>query len=166
MRLSALYCGNFECITPLKIILEKVFVSNIVNIRNAFFLGSGRGMNRRAEQTKSPENRGEAQNNRIVLELLRGSRDLFFPRSDSLREAHFVGVHGPYELHRKVKQIECTACRCSRAIWIASERKANWMHRVSGASMQFIWPVNIDKMRFNTYIYIFLQQSLSRNCLL
>ena len=24
-------------------------------------------------------------------------------------------------------------CRCSRAIWIASERKANWMHCVSGA---------------------------------
>ena len=33
------------------------------------------------------------------------------------------------------------------------------MHRVSGA-----WPVNTDKMRFNTYIYIFLQQSLSRYC--
>ena len=28
--------------------------------------------------------------------------------------------------------------------------------------MQFIWPVNTDKMRFNIYIYIFLQQSLSR----
>ena len=24
-------------------------------------------------------------------------------------ESHFVGVHGPYELHRKEKQIECTA---------------------------------------------------------
>ena len=32
--------------------------------------------------------------------------------------------------------------------------------------MQFIWPVNTDKMRFNTYIYIFLQQTLSRYCLL
>ena len=32
--------------------------------------------------------------------------------------------------------------------------------------MQFIWPVNTDKMRFNTYTYIFLQQSLSRYCLL
>ena len=43
-------------------------------------------------------------------------------------ESHFVGVHGPYELHRKEKQIECTA--------------------------------------FNTYIYIFLQQILSRDCLI
>ena len=32
--------------------------------------------------------------------------------------------------------------------------------------MQFIWPVNTDKTRFNTYIYIFLQQSLSWYCLL
>ena len=32
--------------------------------------------------------------------------------------------------------------------------------------MLFISPVNTDKMRFNTYIYSFLQQSLSRNCLL
>ena len=73
--------------------------------------------------------------------------------------------------------------RCSRAIWIASERKANWMHRVSGAwnikkrlllrcvnllffPMQCIWPVNTDKMRCNTYIYIALQQSLSRYCLI
>ena len=24
-------------------------------------------------------------------------------------ESHFVGVHGPYELHRKEKQISCTA---------------------------------------------------------
>ena len=31
--------------------------------------------------------------------------------------------------------------------------------------MQFMWPVNTDKMRFNTYIYIFLQH-LSRYCLL
>ena len=27
--------------------------------------------------------------------------------------------------------IESQFCRCSRAIWTASERKANWMHRVS-----------------------------------
>ena len=32
--------------------------------------------------------------------------------------------------------------------------------------MQFIWPVNTEKIRFITYIYIFLQQSLSRYCLL
>ena len=37
-------------------------------------------------------------------------------------------------------------CRCSRAIWIASERKANF------------------HAPHNTYIYIFLQQSLSRYC--
>ena len=24
-------------------------------------------------------------------------------------ESHFVGVHGPYELHRKEEQIKCTA---------------------------------------------------------
>ena len=46
-------------------------------------------------------------------------------------ESHFVGVHGPYELHQKEKQI---------FIFFP---------------MQFIWPVNTDKMRFNTYIYIF-----------
>ena len=40
-------------------------------------------------------------------------------------ESHFVGVHGPYELHRKEEQIKCTA-----------------------------------------FFYIFLQQSLSRYCLL
>ena len=70
-------------------------------------------------------------------------------------------------------------CRCSRAIWIASERKANFHAPLTGPyelhrkekqikctalavhenllffPMQFIWPVNTDKMRFNTYIYIF-----------
>ena len=30
----------------------------------------------------------------------------------------------------------------------------------------FVGAVNTDKMRFNTYIYIFLQQSLSRYSLL
>ena len=30
--------------------------------------------------------------------------------------------------------------------------------------MQCIWPVNTDKMRFNTYIYIFWQQNLSWCC--
>ena len=29
-------------------------------------------------------------------------------------ESHFVGVHGPYELHRKEKQIKCTEMRCMK----------------------------------------------------
>ena len=29
-------------------------------------------------------------------------------------ESHFVGVHGPYELHRKEKQIKCTAIHMTR----------------------------------------------------
>ena len=46
------------------------------------------------------------------------------------------------------------------------------MHRVRGAwkfailSDAIHMAVNTDKMRFNTYIYIFLQQSLARYCLL
>ena len=67
-------------------------------------------------------------------------------------ESHFVGVHRPYELHRKEKQIECTALAVHENLLFFP--------------MQFIWPVNTDKMPFNTYIYIFLQQSLSRYCLL
>ena len=52
-------------------------------------------------------------------------------------ESHFVGVHGPYELHRKEKQ-------------------TNAVHEnLLFFPMQFIRPVNTDKMRFNTYIYIF-----------
>ena len=47
-------------------------------------------------------------------------------------ESHFVGVHGPYESHRKEKLI--------------------FMHRV-----------NIDKMRFNTYIHIFLHNKVCRD---
>ena len=56
-------------------------------------------------------------------------------------ESHFVGVHGPYELHRKEKQIKCTALAVHENLLFFP--------------MQFIWPVNTDKMRFNTYIYIF-----------
>ena len=67
-------------------------------------------------------------------------------------ESHFVGVHGPYELHRKEEQIKCTALAVHENLLFFP--------------MQFIWPVNTDKMRFNTYIYIFLQQSLWRYCLL
>ena len=67
-------------------------------------------------------------------------------------ESHFVGVHGPYELHLKEEQIKCTALAVHENLLFFP--------------MQFIWPVNTDKMRFNTYIYIFLQQSLSRYCLL
>ena len=64
-------------------------------------------------------------------------------------ESHFVGVHGPYELHRKEEQIKYSAVHESLLFF----------------PMQFIWPVNTDKMQFNTYIYIFLQQKLSRYCL-
>ena len=53
-------------------------------------------------------------------------------------ESHFVGVHGPYELHRKEKQIKCTALAVHENLLFFP--------------MQFIWPVNTDKMRFNTYI--------------
>ena len=56
-------------------------------------------------------------------------------------ESHFVGVQGPYELHRKEKQIKCTALAVHENLLFFP--------------MQFIWPVNTDKMRFNTYIYIF-----------
>ena len=56
-------------------------------------------------------------------------------------ESHFVGVHGPYELHRKEKQIKCTALAVHKNLLFFP--------------MQFIWPVNTNKMRFNTYIYIF-----------
>ena len=56
-------------------------------------------------------------------------------------ESHFVCVHGPYELHRKEKQIKCTALAVHENLLFFP--------------MQFIWPVNTDKMRFNTYIYIF-----------
>ena len=46
------------------------------------------------------------------------------------------------------------------------------MHLVSGAwkfalfTYAIYIPMNTDKMWFNTYIYIFLQQSLSHYCLL
>ena len=56
-------------------------------------------------------------------------------------ESHFVGVHGPYELHRKERQIKCTALAVHENLLFFP--------------MQFIWPVNTDKMRSNTYIYIF-----------
>ena len=56
-------------------------------------------------------------------------------------ESHFVGVHGPYELHRKEKQIKSTALAVHENLLFFP--------------MQFIWPVNTDKMRFNSYIYIF-----------
>ena len=67
-------------------------------------------------------------------------------------ESHFVGVHALYELHRKEEQIKCTALAVHENLLFFP--------------MQFIWPVNTDKMRFNTYIYIFLQKNLSRYCLL
>ena len=43
-------------------------------------------------------------------------------------ESHFVGVHGPYELHRKEKQIKCTALKfafLSDAIHMAREHRQN-----------------------------------------
>ena len=52
-------------------------------------------------------------------------------------ESHFVGVHGPYELHRKEKQMECTA-------YAVHSMCFNFFG--SGAfnlllfPMQFIWP--------------------------
>ena len=50
-------------------------------------------------------------------------------------ESHFVGVHGPYELHRKEKQIECTAHFVGVHEPYESHRKEKqiFMHRVSGA---------------------------------
>ena len=67
-------------------------------------------------------------------------------------------------------------CRCSRVIWITStctsEKKqiectSLAVHEnLLFCPMQFIWPVNTDKMRFSTYIYISLPESLSRYCLL
>ena len=56
-------------------------------------------------------------------------------------ESHFVGVHGPYELHRKEKQIECTALAVSGAF------------NLLFFPMQFIWPVNTDKMPFTILIF-------------
>ena len=67
-------------------------------------------------------------------------------------ELHLVGVHGPYELHQKEEKIKCTALVVHENLLFFP--------------MQFIWPVNTDKMRFNTYIYIFLPQNLSRYCFL
>ena len=49
--------------------------------------------------------------------------------------------HGSYELHRKEKQIKCTALAVHENLFFFP--------------MQFIWPVNTDKMLFNTYIYVF-----------
>ena len=43
-------------------------------------------------------------------------------------ELHFVGVHGPYELHRKEKQIKCGAWKfvfLSDAIHMAREHRQN-----------------------------------------
>ena len=51
-------------------------------------------------------------------------------------ESHFVGVHGRYELHRKEDQIKCTALAVHGNLLFFP--------------MQFISPVNTDKMRFNT----------------
>ena len=59
-------------------------------------------------------------------------------------ESHYVGVHGRYELHRKEEQIKCTALAVHENLLFFP--------------MQFISPVNTDKMRFNTYIYIFLNK--------
>ena len=45
---------------------------------------------------------------------------------DLSTESHFVGVHVPYELHRKEKQIECTAFAfLSDAIHMAREHRQN-----------------------------------------
>ena len=46
-------------------------------------------------------------------------------------ESHFVGVHGPYELHWKEEQIKCTALAVHENLLFFP--------------MQFIWPVNTDK---------------------
>ena len=54
-------------------------------------------------------------------------------------ESHFVGVHGPYELHRKEKQIKCTALTVHENLLFFP--------------MQFIWPVNI---RQNAIQYLYL----------
>ena len=35
-------------------------------------------------------------------------------------ESHFVGVHGPYELHWKEEQIKCTALACNPNITLTS----------------------------------------------
>ena len=92
-------------------------------------------------------------------------------------ESHFDGVHGRYELHRKEEQIKCTALAVHENLLFFPMPDAvhenllffpmpNAVHEnLLFFPMQFISPVNTDKMRFNTYIYIFLQQSLSRYCL-
>ena len=56
-------------------------------------------------------------------------------------ESHFVGVHGPYELHRKEKQIKCTALAVHENLLFFP--------------MQFIWPVNTDKNAVQ-YLYLHL----------
>ena len=71
MKLSARYCGNFEFITFSRRILERVFVGNIVNIRNEclFFWIHRKWI--------------VARNKQIAREPLRGSRDLLVPSYDS-----------------------------------------------------------------------------------
>ena len=50
-------------------------------------------------------------------------------------ESHFVGVHGPYELHRKEKQIECTAhfVGVHEPYELHRKEKQIFMHRLRGA---------------------------------
>ena len=56
-------------------------------------------------------------------------------------ESHFVGVHGPYELHRKEEQIKCTALAVHENLLFFP--------------MQFIRPVNTDKSVIQ-YLYLHL----------
>ena len=71
MKLSARYCGNFEFITFLGELIERVFVGGIVNNKEwvSFFWVHGEWI--------------VARNKQIEREPLRGSRDLFVPRYDS-----------------------------------------------------------------------------------
>ena len=63
-------------------------------------------------------------------------------------ESHFVGVHGPYELHRKEEQIKCTALAVHENLLFFP--------------MQFISPVNTDKMRFQyLYLHLFTTKSVA-----
>ena len=53
-------------------------------------------------------------------------------------ESHFVGIHGPYELHRKEEHIRCTALVVYENLLFFP--------------MQFIWPVNTDKMKCDSIL--------------
>ena len=54
-------------------------------------------------------NLGISRSATVILAYLMHHNKFSLKVSHLSIESHFVGVHGPYELHRKEKQIECTA---------------------------------------------------------